>query len=113
MLTPSATTCAHVALGRQQHTVLDSSSKAGLSHVWSCRLARRCSSGRTRHVCRLHVYSSSEPDWDAEMSIFKKRASKPNQLHTIRRLVEKVDTGRVRVHSVCHVHINAVQLVKA
>ena len=44
---------------------------------------------------RLQVHSSGAPDWDAEMSIFQKRASKPNQLNTIRKLVEEVDTGRV------------------
>lgn len=44
-----------------------------------------------RHVC-----NSAEPDWDAEMSLFRKRTMKPNQMQTVRRLEEEVDIGKVR-----------------
>lgn len=44
-----------------------------------------------RHVC-----NSAEPDWDAEMSLFRKRTMKPNQMETVRRLEEEVDIGKVR-----------------
>lgn len=43
-----------------------------------------------RHLC-----NSAEPDWDAEMSLFRKRAMKPNQMETVRRLEEEVDIGKV------------------
>lgn len=37
-----------------------------------------------------------EPDWDVEMSIFKKRTLKPSQLEALRKLEEeKNDVGRV------------------
>lgn len=44
------------------------------------------------------AYSDSgEPNWDEEMSIFKKRTLKPSQLEALRKLEEeKVDIGRVR-----------------
>lgn len=38
----------------------------------------------------------SSPDWEREMSIFKKRTMKPSQLEALRRFEEKkVDVGRV------------------
>lgn len=46
---------------------------------------------RYRHIC-----NSAEPDWDAEMSLFRKRTMKPNQMETVRRLEEEVDIGKVR-----------------
>lgn len=37
-----------------------------------------------------------EPDWEQEMSIFKKRTLKPSQLETLRMLEEQqVEVGRV------------------
>lgn len=36
-----------------------------------------------------------EPDWDAEMTLFKKRITKPNQLSTLRRMLERADRGTV------------------
>ncbi len=35
------------------------------------------------------------PDWDAEMTLFKKRITKPNQLSTLRRMLAQADTGKV------------------
>jgi hypothetical protein len=41
--------------------------------------------------------SDEDPDWDAEMSIFKKRTLKPNQLEALRKLEEEsVSSGNVR-----------------
>ncbi len=38
-----------------------------------------------------------EPNWETEMSIFKKRTLKPSQMEALRKLEEdKVDVGRVR-----------------
>lgn len=37
-----------------------------------------------------------EPDWDREMSIFKQRTMRPNQLATLRELESKVSVGKVR-----------------
>ena len=34
-------------------------------------------------------------DWDAEMSLFRQRVSRPNQLETLRRLEARVETGAV------------------
>ena len=54
------------------------------------REALRC--GR-RFICRS---GEEEPNWDEEMSIFKKRTLKPNQLAALRRLEEeKVASGKV------------------
>ena len=39
--------------------------------------------------------SDDEPDWNAEMSIFQKRISRPNQLATLRELEGKVAVGKV------------------
>jgi hypothetical protein len=38
-----------------------------------------------------------EADWEQEMSLFRKRLQKPNQLETLRKIVEEVDTGKVRL----------------
>jgi hypothetical protein len=37
-----------------------------------------------------------EPDWEREMSIFKERTMRPNQLATLRELESKVSVGKVR-----------------
>ncbi len=37
-----------------------------------------------------------EADWEEEMSLFRKRLQKPNQLETMRKIVEEVDIGKVR-----------------
>ena len=52
---------------------------------------------RFRRVC-----NSAEPDWDAEMSLFRKRTMKPNQMETVRRLEEEVDIGKVRQACIMH-----------
>ena len=52
---------------------------------------------RQRLVC-----NSAEPDWDAEMSLFRKRTMKPNQMQTVRRLEEQVDIGKVNMSGLNH-----------
>lgn len=50
--------------------------------------------------CRVHAgkdVDEEEPDWETEMSIFKKRTLRPSQMEALRKLEEgKVDVGRVR-----------------
>jgi len=50
--------------------------------------------------CRVYAgknVDEEEPDWETEMSIFKKRTLKPSQMEALRKLEEgKVDVGRVR-----------------
>lgn len=48
--------------------------------------------------CRIISQASSgdEADWDAEMNIFQKRLSRPNQLATLRELEGRVNIGKVR-----------------
>lgn len=61
-----------------------------------------CSDSKTAMCQRLdsircHSYED-EPDWDQEMSIFKKRTLRPNQLASLRKLEEeKVKSGKVRM----------------
>ncbi|GBF87937.1 ATP synthase subunit alpha [Raphidocelis subcapitata] len=43
--------------------------------------------------------NEEEPDWDREMSIFKERTMRPNQLATLRELESKVSVGRLLWHS--------------
>lgn len=49
--------------------------------------------------CRVYAgknVDQEEPDWETEMSIFKKRTLKPSQMEALRKLEEgKVDIGRV------------------
>ncbi|KAL4518116.1 hypothetical protein Ndes2526A_g01433 [Nannochloris sp. 'desiccata'] len=49
--------------------------------------------------CRVHAgkdVDEEEPDWETEMSIFKKRTLRPSQMEALRKLEEgKVDVGRV------------------
>jgi hypothetical protein len=41
--------------------------------------------------------SGKEPDWDAEMQMFRERTMRPNQLETLRKAEElDVDIGKVR-----------------
>ena len=49
---------------------------------------------RPSHVV-ARAKSDEEPDWNAEMSIFQKRISRPNQLATLRELEGKVAVGKV------------------
>ncbi|EFJ50639.1 F1F0 ATP synthase, subunit alpha, mitochondrial [Volvox carteri f. nagariensis] len=44
--------------------------------------------------------TDEEPDWEAEMSIFKQRISRPNQLATLRELEAKVSVGKLGWHVV-------------
>ncbi len=52
----------------------------------------------TRRQCRARATqeSETEPDWEAELKIFKQRTLKPSQLEVQRKLaVEQVEVGRV------------------
>ena len=60
--------------------------------VWRGLNSRRCST-LSPHA----LGDPAPPDWDAEMSIFRKRTLKPSQLETIRHLEEEVDIGKVRL----------------
>jgi len=52
-------------------------------------------SRKSPRIIRAEV-REGEPDWEAEMSIFKKRTMKPSQLEALRKLeAGKVDVGRV------------------
>ena len=55
--------------------------------------------GRPNGTRRLRsvtpVTAKQEPDWDAEMSLFRKRTLSPNQMETLRRIEEEVDVGKV------------------
>lgn len=54
-----------------------------------------------RSVCvKASNAEDLEPDWETEMSIFKKRTMKPSQMEALRKLEEeKVDVGRVSHYS--------------
>ena len=54
---------------------------------------------RGRRRVRQHSVTRASADWDAEMSLFRKRLSSPNQLATMRLLEAQVDVGRVRPRS--------------
>ncbi len=60
-----------------------------------CRRLSRAGHAINHGKGRRHICNSAEPDWDAEMSLFRKRSMKPNQMQTIRRLEEEVDIGKV------------------
>ncbi len=60
-----------------------------------CRRLSRAGHSYKHGKGRRHICNSAEPDWDAEMSLFRKRSMKPNQMQTIRRLEEEVDIGKV------------------
>ncbi len=51
----------------------------------------RASKGRK---IRSTVSALEEADWEEEMSLFRKRLQKPNQLETMRKIVEEVDLGK-------------------
>jgi hypothetical protein len=49
---------------------------------------------------RAQEGSEAEPDWEAELAIFKQRTLKPSQLEVQRKIAEeKVDVGRVSNHA--------------
>ena len=70
----------------------------GLSGTLRPRLLHRDKTEPQGLALQCQAYSNSEePNWDEEMSIFKKRTLKPSQLEALRKLEEeKVDVGRVR-----------------
>lgn len=59
-----------------------------------CHSKRLPSIGRVLHVVKARL-GDEEPDWEKEMSIFKQRTMRPNQLATLRQLESKVNLGRV------------------
>lgn len=64
-----------------------------------CSLLRHVSSQSMQHrlyVCNAAADGDEVPNWDEEMSIFKKRTMKPSQLAALRTWEEnKVDLGTV------------------
>ena len=54
---------------------------------------------RQGHRPRNTTSALEEADWEEEMSLFRKRLQKPNQLETMRKIVEEVDLGKVHTHS--------------
>lgn len=50
------------------------------------------------HRVRSTTNALEEADWEEEMSLFRKRLQKPNQLETMRKIVEEVDLGKVHIH---------------
>ena len=46
---------------------------------------------------RSTVSALEEADWEEEMSLFRKRLQKPNQLETMRKIVEEVDLGKAGI----------------
>lgn len=50
---------------------------------------------RSSTVAKATGKDEEEPDWDAEMSIFKQRMMRPNQLATLREMEAKVNVGKV------------------
>jgi len=55
------------------------------------RTARRQRSKQTR--------THAEPNWDDEMSLFRKRVNSPNQMETMRKIEAEVEVGKVRLCS--------------
>lgn len=52
---------------------------------------------------RAQEGSEAEPDWEAELAIFKQRTLKPSQLEVQRKIAEeKVDVGRVSISTPPH-----------
>ena len=71
------------------------------THQYVYRRQLRHGNVCNRHTRRQHTCCSAEPDWDAEMSMFRKRSMKPNQMQTVRRLEEEVDIGKVIDSYIC------------
>ena len=75
---------------RQQHGPQLACFVHSHSHVPSPRT-------RGKHACgrpSLTRAALEEADWEEEMSLFRKRLQKPNQLETLRKIVEEVDIGK-------------------
>ena len=69
---------------------LASHSQAGCKHA-PVRVHRHC----RRQCTRASIDATN---WDAEMSIFKQRIQKPNQLETLRNIEATMDIGKVPRH---------------
>lgn len=50
---------------------------------------------RTKALLNSSTDDDAEPDWEKEMSIFRKRKNRPSALETLRKISEKVDVGKV------------------
>ena len=61
--------------------------------------SKRCKDGRAINGRKVRSTTSAleEADWEEEMSLFRKRLQKPNQLETMRKIVEEVDLGKVDI----------------
>jgi len=76
-------------------------------------LAQQRSSVQHGRACRDRKIRSTtsaleEADWEEEMSLFRKRLQKPNQLETMRKIVEEVDIGKVSLsHKPCPQHTDS------
>lgn len=55
----------------------------------------RIEPNRSRSARCVRAGDDADPDWEAEMSLFRKRIMKPNQLETLRKMEEKADIGKV------------------
>jgi hypothetical protein len=43
----------------------------------------------------IEVRTHAEPNWDDEMSLFRKRVNTPNQMETMRKIEAEVEVGKV------------------
>ena len=80
-------------LGSQQYPLLLDRSAcwhSKPSHVLSLH-PKRSKAGKKQSLIRCAL---EEADWEEEMSLFRKRLQKPNQLETLRKIVEEVDIGK-------------------
>ena len=62
-----------------------------------CRgIARRWLFGGRARAREVRPRAAEKPDWEAEMSLFRKRLQKPNQLETLRKIEAEASVGKVR-----------------
>ena len=61
--------------------------------------SKRPKDGRSSKGRKIRSTTSAleEADWEEEMSLFRKRLQKPNQLETMRKIVEEVDLGKASI----------------
>lgn len=75
--------------------------KPGFSAISTVQVGRSHSIRPQPVIRELHVVRArsdeEEPDWEKEMSIFKQRTMRSNQLATLRELESKVNLGRVSI----------------
>ena len=59
---------------------------------WSVSYHHIASKRRRNQPARSQV---AEPNWDEEMTLFRKRVNSPNQLETLRKIEAEVSVGKV------------------